>query len=174
MKKRILSILLALCATAALALPAAAEQQAQEGEAVSIPVYLTVVRTARNIDVTLPASMPISKIDDTVLTADNLRITNNSTTQGVRVTAISVTGSGDYTIASYGNFPATDRNRIAMSINGCNTADGGGPLAINSNAFPDIAAGGYLPVRYQAQVSVTDLSVTQANAAQVIFTLAAI
>lgn len=171
MKKRILSLALALCALAALALPANAAEASEDGP-VSIPVYLTVVHTAKNIDVTLPASMPIGVVDTTVLTADNLQIRNNSATQGVRVSAVSITGSGDYTIASYDNFQTDVLDNIAMSINGCGTT-GEGALAINTSAFPDIAAGAYIPIRYDAKVSVT-ADVDTANAAQVVFTLAAI
>ena len=170
MKKRIFSLILALCAMLALCIPAAAAPS--DGDPVSIPVYLTVIHTTKNINVTLPASMPISKVDDTVLTADNLRIINNSDTQGVRVTSVTVTGIGDYGIASYSDFNDQTLNRIALSINGCGTAEDGGALELG-DAFPDIAAGAYIPVRYDAKVSATG-EVNAVSAAQVIFTLTAI
>ena len=180
MKKRILCLALACAALLALALPAAAApaiptQAAGKSESVSIPVYLTVVHTTKNINVTLPASLPVGVVDGRVLTADNLRITNNSTTQGVRVTSITVSGSGTYAVGDYAGFDSAPDNVIALQINGCGTDEAGGALELG-DAFPEIAAGAYIPVRYDAKVSdnISRGDLEAVNAAQVIFTLASI
>ena len=164
--KKVISLILA-CA-AALALTGSAF--AADTKTLTIPVTLTVVHTAKSIDVTLPASLPVSVVDEQVYTADNLVIRNNSNTTDVRVTGVSVTNSA-YTVASYNNFPASVPDRIALCINGCATTGAGG-LGISAAAFPTIAASDALPIRYAAKVSASG-DVTNLNAANVAFTLKA-
>ena len=164
--KKALSLLLALAAAFTLS----ASALAADTETMTIPVTLTVVHTSKNIDVTLPAALPVSVVDEQVYTADNLVIRNNSTTTGVRVSGVSVT-NGAYTVASYNSFPASSPARIALRINGCATT-GAGSLAINATAFPTIGAGGSLPIRYAAKVSDSG-DVAGLDAAHVIFTLRA-
>ena len=164
--KKVLSIIMAIAAALSLAVPAFAA----DTKTMTIPVTLTVVHTARSIDVTLPAALPVSVVDGEVYTADNLVIRNNSDTTAVRVAAVDVT-SGAYTVASYNSFPASAPGQIALRINGCATT-GAGSLAINATAFPTIGASGSLPIRYDAKVSDSG-DVAGVNAANVIFTLKA-
>ena len=105
-----------------------------------------------------------------VLTADNLCISNHSETLSVRVTGVAVADAA-FSVADYDNFPRGVTNRIALRINGCATK-GPGRLTISETAFPVIAAGGKLPLCYDAKVSAAK-GVTKANAATVIFTLKA-
>lgn len=136
----------------------------------SIPVTLTVVNTVKNIDVTMPAALPISVTDGKVLTADNVNITNNSAIVGVEVVSISVENAA-YEVASYSNFPEKSTAKIAMQINGCST-EGPGLLAISETAFPDIAPQVSLPINYKAKVSVSN-DVSGLKVANVVFTLSA-
>ena len=57
----------------------------------TVPVTLTVDNEYRAVNVTVPASLPIHVINGTVVTADNAKITNNSTNGAVRVTGVEVT-----------------------------------------------------------------------------------
>lgn len=165
--KKAISLLLAFAAVLSMT----ASAFAADTQTTTIPVTLTVVHTnARNIDVTLPASLPVSVVDGDVYTADNLVIRNNSSTTSVRVTDVSVTNAA-YTVASYNNFPASAARRIALRINGCPTI-GSGSLDISSSAFPTIAAGSSLPIRYAAKVSDSG-DVSSIRAANVVFTLRA-
>ena len=163
--KRILRFLFAATATIVLAFSAAAESAEQT---VTIPVTLTVVHTARSIDVTLPAALPVSVVNGRVLTADNLELRNHSDTVSVCVAGIRVV-DGSFSVAPFAAFPAGERNRIALRINGCETA-GAGALPLTEEAFPAIPAGSSLPVRYEAKVSASE-DVSGTSAASIVFTL---
>ena len=164
--KKAISLLL----TFAAVLSMTASAFAADTQTTTIPVTLTVVHTAKSIDVTLPASLPVSVVDGAVYTADNLVIRNNSSAAGVRVTDVSVT-NGAYTVASYNNFPAYTPGRIALRINGCPTT-GAGSLGISTEAFPTVPAGDSLPIRYAAKVSDSG-DAAGVRAANVVFTLRA-
>ena len=169
MKKKLFRFILAVITVFSLALPASAE--ASESRTYSIPVTLTVTHSAKHINVTLPAAMPVSISDGKILTASNLKIENHADSVSVRVSSVEVR-NGSFSVVSYGNFPETGRNeRIALRINGCETT-GPGALALTDAAFPVITAGRDLPIRYQAKVAMTERSAS-VNAAYVIFTLKA-
>ena len=72
--KRSLSTILILICTMLLTTPCLAESE----QTTTIPVTLTVINTVKNIDVTMPAALPVSVLDGKVITADNVSITNNS------------------------------------------------------------------------------------------------
>ena len=150
------------------ALPAAYALETER--TVSIPVTLSVEHTVRNIDVSLPAAMPVSVVDGKVMTADNLKIRNNSDTVSVKVASISVT-NGQYRVVSFSGFSESVVNAIALRINGCETT-GAGSLPITSSAFPEIGAGSSLPIRYSAKVT-DSADVAGIKAANIIFTLKA-
>ena len=164
--KKAISLILSIIAAFSLTASALAADE----RSMSIPVTLTVVHTTQSIDVTLPASLPVSVVDGRVYTADDLSIRNNSTATRVRISSVSVTDSA-YRVASYSNFPASASNRIALRINGCETT-GAGNLSITSSAFPSIGAGDSLPIRYAAKVSDSG-EVSGIRAANVVFTLRA-
>ena len=169
MKKNLRGLFLAVTAALCLAFPVSAE--APESQTYSIPVTLTVVHAAKHINVTLPAALPVSISDGKILTASNLKIENHSDSVSVRVSGVEVR-NGSFSVVSYGNFPATGRDeRIALRINGCETT-GPGALPLTDSAFPVIAAGRELPIRYQAKVAMKEHS-GNVNAAYVIFTLKA-
>ena len=144
-----------------------------DGQSFSIPITVSIVKTTKSIDVTLPAALPISVLDGKVLTADNLSIQNHSNTTGVRVTGISVE-DGKFRVASFAHFPEDENGRIALRINGCAPVKAG-PLSISDTAFPLLEPGGHLPIRYDAKVSATaNLNHGgNINAASVIITLRA-
>ena len=136
----------------------------------TIPVTLTVIKTVKSIDVTMPVSMPISVLNEKVLTADNVQITNNSQTMAVEVVSVAV-NNGAFTIEDYSAFPKEKTGVIAMKINGCETK-AAGELAITKTAFPAIAPGTSLPIQYTAKVG-ADNEVKRMNVATVVFTLKA-
>lgn len=121
-----LALVLALC----LSLGALADTSTTA----TVPVTLTVDNEYRAVNVTVPASLPIHVINGTVVTADNAKITNNSTNGAVRVTGVEVT-DGAYRVGDYNSFSGA--HRVALKINGCATT-GAGKLAINSTGFPVI------------------------------------
>lgn len=170
MKGKFICLLLAALLLFGCAASVFAEGAVLDGDGNVIPVTLTVVRNVRSIDVTLPAALPVSVVDGTVLTADNLAIVNNSSDMRIVVSSVSVT-SGTYTVASYSDFPSGETKQIALSINGCGTT-GAGALELSQGAFPDIAPNTSLPIRYQARVASSD-DETGTPAASVVFTLRA-
>ena len=165
--KRILCMLLVLATVWSMTATAFAANE----RTMTIPVTVSVVHTSQSIDVTLPAALPVSVVDGYVYTADNLAIRNNSNYASVRITGVSVTGAA-YTVASYARFPSAQPGRIALRINGCETASAGA-LSITTSAFPTIVAGSELAIRYDAKVS--DFGeVSGVKAANVVFTLKAV
>lgn len=155
-----LSLALALAAVPALA----TEQQT------TIPVTLTVVHTVHSIDVTMPAALPVSVVDGTVLAADNVQIKNNSNTDAVVVSAIQVE-SAEFTVTDFDNFQKDQDKTVALSINGCSTK-GPGELTISEQYFPTIPANGSMPLVYEAKVS-DNQEVSGVEVARVVFTLRA-
>ena len=79
----------------------------------TVPVTLTVDNEYRAVNVTVPASLPIHVINGTVVTADNAKITNNSTNGAVRVTGVEVT-DGAYKVGDYNSFSGA--HRVALKI----------------------------------------------------------
>ena len=150
----------------ALALLLSVSAFAESGKTATVPVTLTVSNQYRAINVTVPAALPIEVRNGTVVTAENISIINNSGT-GVQVTAVSVT-DGAYKVGKYDNFSGS--KMLALKINGCGTT-GSGKLAINSTAFPVIAAGGSQPLSYYAKVSADAPNESNVQAASVIFTI---
>ena len=133
----------------------------------TVPVTLTVDNQYRAVNVTVPASLPVYVINGTVITADNAKITNNSGTGSVQVTAVKVT-DGAYKVGNYDSFSGS--KTIALKINGCPTT-GAGNLSIAGNAFPVITAGGSIPLTYFAKVSGDAPNVSGVEAAHVVFTI---
>lgn len=137
----------------------------------TIPVTLTVVHSVQNVDVTMPAAMPVSLLDGKVLTANNVEIVNNSDHVDVAVAAVRVENAA-YRIADYDAFPEGEHGLIAMRINGCVT-HGPGALTLTESAFPVIRAGADLPIEYQARLNDTQ-DVSGQEVAKVVFTLRAV
>ena len=164
--KKLISLVLVLALTMCLPVAASAEETTEA----RVPVTLTVITTERPISVTVPAALPVSVVDGSVLVANNAKISNNAKTGAVKVTAVSVE-SGALTVAEFADFDA-DENTIALSINGCGT-EGPGDLDITAEAFPDIEAGSALDIRYQAKVAVSE-DVKDMSAATVIFTISSV
>lgn len=167
-KHTILAVALTLVILAQSLVPVLAASTDRE---MTIPVTLTVVNTVKSIDVTMPASMPISVYDDKVLTADNVAITNNSTNTHVGVVSI-VAENGAYDVEHYMEFPDNSASKVALSINGCGTV-GPGEIPIKDGAFSQIEPQTSLPINYKAKVSSSG-DVTGLEVAKIIFTLRAI
>ena len=135
-----------------------------------VPVTLTVVNTGSPLSCTVPAALPVSLVDGYVVTANNAMITNTGKNGAIRVTKVDVQ-AGTFEIGNYDDFSAS-KNSIALSINGCVTK-GAGSLTLVDGAFPVIGAEKSLAIRYRAKVSASE-TVTNVNAATVIFTIAAV
>ncbi len=163
MKKRAFSLFLSLMVVVSLMSPTSATGVSET----TVPVTLTVINTIQKVSVTVPASLPISVVDDQIVVADNAAICNNASEGAVMVTAVTVK-NGSYTISNFDNFPG-ETGTIALSLNGCGTLSEGA-LAITTQAFPVIEVGSSLPIQYNAKVAVAE-SVSNATAAFVIFTI---
>ena len=150
------------------ALPVTAS--AAETTEARVPVTLTVVNTVSPISCTVPACLPVSLVDGCVVCANNAAITNTGKTGAIRVTKVDVQ-AGTFEIGNFDDFTAS-KNSIALSINGCSTKSAGA-LTIMDGAFPAIAAEKNLAIRYKAKVSANE-AVTNANAATIVFTIAAV
>ena len=165
-KKKLITFLLALTMILSLTVGASAAETTEA----RVPVTLTVVNTVSPISCTVPAALPISLVDGYVVCANNAAITNTGKTGAIKVTKVDVQ-AGTFEIGSYDDFSAS-KNSIALSINGCSTK-GAGALALADGAFPAIPAEKNLAIRYKAKVSASE-TVTNVNAATVIFTIAAV
>ncbi len=166
MKKRIISLVCSLVLALTLAVPALAN----EIKKAEVPVTLTVINAAQKLSVTVPAALPVSVVEGTVVTATNAAITNNAESGAIRVVSVEVK-PGALEIGSFADF-GSSANKIALSLNGCQTVQAG-ELPITQEAFPDIAAGTSLPIRYDAKVSAANAA-KAVTAATVVFTIAAV
>ena len=164
--KKSLALLLALALIFAFPVTASAAETTEA----KVPVTLTVVNTVAPISCTVPACLPVSLIDGYIVTASNAAITNTGKTGAIRVTKVDVQ-AGTFEIGNFDDFTAS-KNSIALSINGCSTK-GAGSLTLVDGAFPAIAAEKNLAIRYKAKVSANE-AVTNANAATIVFTIAAV
>ena len=166
MKKRMISLVCSLALAFSLAVPAFAKEVKQT----EVPVTLTVINAAQKLSVTVPAALPVSVVEGTVVTATNAAITNNAETGTIRVAAVEVR-AGMLEIGNFADFGNRD-NTIALSLNNCMTAQAG-ELPITQEAFPDIEAGNSLPIQYTAKVSAANAT-KAVTAATVVFTIAAV
>ncbi len=164
--KKAAALLLALALIFAFPISASAAEMTEA----KVPVTLTIINTVSPISCTVPAALPVSLVDGYVVCANNAAITNTGKNGAIRVTKVDVQ-PGTFEIGSYDDFSAS-KNSIALSINGCNTK-GAGALTLVDGAFPVIGAEKSLTIRYKAKVSANE-AVTNANAATVIFTIAAV
>ena len=164
--KKMIALILVLALAASLPVVASAEETTEA----RVPVTLTVINTERPISVTVPAALPVSVVDGTVLVANNAKITNNAKTGSVQVTGVLVE-DGSLTVANFDDFKAED-NTIALSINDIGT-NYSGHMEMMDGAFPEIAPGQSLPIRYQAKVAVSE-TMKDTTAATVIFTIASV
>ena len=165
-KKKLITLLLALTMILSLAVGASAAETTEA----KVPVTLTVVNTVAPISCTVPAALPVSLVDGYVVCANNAAITNTGKTGAIRVTKVDVQ-AGTFEIGNYDDFSA-GKNSIALNINGCSTKDAGA-LTLTDGAFPAIGAEKSLAIRYKAKVSANE-AVTNANAATIVFTIAAV
>ena len=165
-RKRILAMILAVASCLSLAVSASAAETTKA----RVPVTLTVVNTVSPISCTVPACLPVSLVDGYVVCANNAAITNTGKNGAIKVTKVDVQ-AGTFEIGNFDDFTAS-KNSIALSINGCNTK-GAGALTLVDGAFPAIAAEKNLAIRYKAKVSASE-TVTNVNAATIVFTIAAV
>ena len=165
-RKKLITLLLALTMILSLAVGASAAETTEA----KVPVTLTVVNTVAPISCTVPAALPVSLVDGYVVCANNAAITNTGKTGAIRVTKVDVQ-AGTFEIGNFDDFTAS-KNSIALSINGCATK-GAGALTLVDGAFPAIGAEKALAIRYKAKVSANE-AVTNANAATIVFTIAAV
>jgi hypothetical protein len=164
--KRIIALLLSV----ALALCLGTTALAANSTTASVPVTLTVANEYRAVNVSVPASLPVYVINGDVLTANDTRIVNNAASGAVKVTAVAVT-DGAYEVGSFESFSGA--GSIALEIKTCPTT-GEGKLSIAGSAFPEISAGGSIPLQYSAKVSADAPNAQDVNAANVVFTIAVV
>lgn len=162
-RNRIPALLLAML----LALSLSVSAFAAGSTTATVPVTLTVDNQYRAVNVTVPSSLPVYVTNGTVITADNAKITDNSKTGAVQVTALSVT-DGAYKVGSYNSFSGA--KTIALKLNGCPT-EGPGKLSINTTAFPVIKAEESLALEYFAKISADAPNSKDVNALNVVFTI---
>ena len=165
-KKKLITFLLALTMILSLSVGVSAAETTEA----RVPVTLTVVNMVSPISCTVPACLPVSLVDGYVVTANNAMITNTGKTGAILVTKVDVQ-AGTFEVGSYDDFAAS-KNSIALNINGCPTR-GAGSLTLVDGAFPSIKAEKSLAIRYKAKVSASE-AVTNANAATIVFTIAAV
>ena len=165
-KKKLITFLLALTMILSLSVGASAAETTEA----RVPVTLTVVNTVSPISCTVPAALPVSLVDGYLVCANNAAITNTGKIGAIKVTKVDVQ-AGTFEIGNFDDFTAS-KNSIALSINGCATK-GAGALTLAENAFPAIPAEKSLSIRYKAKVSASE-TVTNVNAATVVFTIAAV
>ena len=165
-KKKLITFLLALTMILSLSVGASAAETTEA----KVPVTLTVVNTISPISCTVPAALPVSLVDGYVVCANNAAITNTGKIGAIRVTKVDVQ-AGTFEIGNFDDFSA-GKNSIALSINGCSTK-GAGALTLADGAFPAIPAEKNLAIRYKAKVSASE-TVTNVNAATIVFTIAAV
>ena len=164
--KKAVALLLALALIFAFPVTASAAETTEA----RVPVTLTVVNTVSPISCTVPAALPVSLVDGYLVCANNAAITNTGKIGAIKVTKVDVQ-AGTFEIGNFDDFTAS-KNSIALSINGCATK-GAGALTLAENAFPAIPAEKSLSIRYKAKVSASE-TVTNVNAATVVFTIAAV
>lgn len=164
MKKQMISLICSLALAFSLAVPAFAKEVKQT----EVPVMLTVINAAQKLSVTVPAALPVSVVEGTVVTATNAAITNNAETGSIRVAAVEAR-AGALEIGNFADFGNRD-NTIALSLNDCMTAQAG-ELPITQETFPNIEAGSSLPIRYTAKAAAN--AAKAVTAATVVFTIAA-
>ena len=165
-KKKLITFLLALTMILSLGVGVSAAETTEA----KVPITLTVVNTVTPISCTVPACLPVSLVDGYVVCANNAAITNTGKIGAIKVTKVDVQ-AGTFEIGNFDDFSA-EKNSIALSINGCNTK-GAGALTLVDGAFPAIAAEKNLAIRYKAKVSASE-TVTNVNAATIVFTIAAV
>ena len=165
-KKKLITFLLALTMILSLSVGVSAAETTEA----RVPVTLTVVNTVSPISCTVPACLPVSLVDGYVVTANNAMITNTGKTGAILVTKVDVQ-AGTFEVGSYDDFAAS-KNSIALNINGCPTR-GAGSLTLVDGAFTYIKDEKSLAIRYKAKVSASE-AVTNANAATIVFTIAAV
>lgn len=169
--KKIIATALALTMSLALALPVCAASnsiQTAGGEGTSA-VKLTVA--AATFNVTVPTELPLTvTANGSVTAADNVFITNNSHGK-VRVKNVEVTGVGEWTVVPFGDLSgeAVNAKKIGMKINDDVTENGG--FFLNPEHWPDIAAGGSLPITYTAALPAQSEASTGTTIANVVFTV---
>lgn len=166
--KRITAILLAI--TVIFSLFSTNVFAAKEAKA-SVPVKLSVVNNYKSMSVTVPASFPIEIYNGTVITATNAKITNNTKSGSVKITAIDVK-KGSFNIGDYDNF-GNEKNTVALKINGVSTK-GPGLLDISGTEFPVIEASKSIDLQYFAKVSGNVGAMTESEIAQVIITISTV
>lgn len=165
--KKITAIILAVTTVVSvLSVSAFATSEAKA----EVPVKLTVVNDYKSVSVTVPASLPVAIYNGTVITADNVKITNNSESSSVKINSISLK-NGSMNIGNYDSF--NGNNMIALKINGVPSLKEGN-ININDRAFPTISPKESLHLKYFAKVSGNIASMTDKEVAKVVFTISVV
>ena len=192
--KKVISIVLAVCALAAMTIPSFAADITTNGGNGTTPVnlYSTDDGThdgepaATALSVTIPTALPVAVgTDGETTTADNAKITNNSY-GAVRVKSATISGANGWTLTAFGDKSTlanekVDSNKIgfAMSIGGGNqvkTTASGNMQALISNPVTGCYMSGAgdtaknsVSVLYDAIVTPVSSAVTNKTVANIVF-----
>ena len=187
--RKMLTGALACAMALSMSVPAfAADVETAGGNSGNIPVKVTAA--APTFRVTMPTAFTINvAADGTVTTAKNLEITNLSN-GAVKVTAMAATAADGWTIKDYENDfgqYAVDSKMLGLSIRENDTHDEGGidfaaETFVNdqgdnfmwsgSGANGQAAVHNKIALPYEARVSANSAALTDATAANVVFTVA--
>ena len=127
--KKVISIILALCSLAVMAVPAFAADITTNGGSGTTPVNLSSTDdgtlsgnpAATALSVTVPTALPVAVgIDGETATADNAKITNNSY-GAVRVKSATISGANGWTLVPFGSkntlaSEKVDSNKIGFAM----------------------------------------------------------
>ena len=175
--KKFIATILSVLLMMSLCLSAAAADIYEPDDAAQVPVTLTV--TPATFNVTVPTYLPIS-VDGygDVTTASNVKIINNGH-GSVKVTNMTVTPTGGWSIVSYDDTDMTyervGTKKIALWINGEYTQEDGS-ISFHAGNFPVISgvntsASDELDIIYDAMVPAQTNALMSVTAATVIFTI---
>lgn len=178
MKRKIMSVLLALLMLGTISVPQVSAIEITDSGSGSVPVILTA--EAATFSVTVPASLPISvDSNGVVTTAENAKIVNNSH-GAVVVTGMSIKGQEGWTTVDYDNVNMQSERvgtkKVAFEINGEKTT-GEDAISFNPLNFPKIDGKNItdtdeLNITYNAKVPAQVNALTDEKIVNVIFTIA--
>lgn len=174
--KKLMSLVLVVVLMFAMSVSVFAADVTTAGGSGTVPVELDAAAT--NFSVTVPLQLPVELLaNGTVVCASSgtALITNNSPLGGVLVTDCTVSGLNDYSVGTYTDNWAqkkvnTKQYGFLMNTEQVNAADG--KLALNPTNWPVItAAGGTLPINYDAKLPAQSAALTDVVIGQAVFVL---
>lgn len=140
---------------------------------------VSLTAEAATFSVTVPLKLPIDVNANGVVTASTTAKIINNSAGAVKVTAVTISGVGDWVIIDYTSNVASEKvgaKKIAFSINECTTGIDG-TIAINTTNFPKLdganeTTSDELALTYTAKVPAQKTAIAEStNIASVVFTI---